>query len=259
MPIINFASLDLVPEGLKEFAKTEDSGTVTVNVVPNEKLTEFRNKNVDLSKRIEAIEPTLERYKSVVGEDVDVFTTELTGLRDTSKRVKDGELKTNDEIEQTVQERIKAIRDGYEDNAKGLRNEATTFKQRAENLAIELDRNKIAGEVTSAVIVPESGVRPEALHDVLTRAYTIFKVEDGKLVPKNGEATIYGANGADPMTPAEWLVKLRDQAPHYFKGNNGGGANGGNADKVGGYSQAQIAGMTAAQKLELANKTALKR
>jgi hypothetical protein len=62
------------------------------------------------------------------------------------------------------------------------------------------------------------------------------------------------------MTPAEWLVKLRDEAPHYFKGNNGGGAAGGKDDKIGGFTQAQIAADVAPQRsLELANKTSGKR
>jgi hypothetical protein len=256
MPILNYDTLDAVPEGLKEFAKTDDaSGKVTVNVVANVKLDEFRDRNIEMARKLEQLEPAMERYKNLVGENPDEFQTELLALRDTNKRVKDGELKTNDEIEQAIQDRIKAIRDGYEDNAKALRTEATTFKQRSDALALELDRTKIAGEVTSAVISPDSGVRPEALPDVLTRAYSLFKVEDGRLIPKQGEATIFGANGADPMTPAEWLVKLRDQAPHYFKGNNGGGAAGGKDEKLGGFTSAQIAQMSPQQKLELANKT----
>ncbi len=103
------------------------------------------------------------------------------------------------------------------------------------------------------MIDPNSGVRPEALHDIATRAYALFKFEDGKMVPKSGEATIYGSDGASPMTVSEWLVKLRNEAPHYFKGNNGGGAAGGKDDKIGGYTQAQIAAMTPQQKLALAN------
>jgi hypothetical protein len=38
------------------------------------------------------------------------------------------------------------------------------------------------------VIVPESGVRPEALPDVLERAYRLFKIEDDQIVPKKGES-----------------------------------------------------------------------
>ncbi|ARK07407.1 hypothetical protein LAV_00007 [Sphingobium phage Lacusarx] len=252
MPVINFDSIDAVPAGLKEFAKTED-GKVTVNVVPSVKLDEFRDKNISLSQQIEATGPILARIKEIAGDDLDAFSTDVQGLRDIAKRVQDGELKTNDQIEAAVADRIKAVKDGYEDNAKALRNELQVEKNKAVSLEQRLNQTRIDKDVTSVVILPESGVRPEALPDLLQRAYRLFKVEGDKLVPKNGEATIYGANGADPMTVNEWLVKLRDEAPHYFKGNAGGGANGGKDGKVGGYSQSEISKMTAAQKLALAN------
>lgn len=253
MPVINFDSLELVPEGLKEFAKTDDAtGKVQVNVVANAKLDEFRERNIQMAQKLEQLEPAVERYKNLIGDNPDEFGVELQALRDVNKRVKDGELKTNDEIEAAIQDRVKAIREGYEDANKTARTEALTYKQRAEELARELDRTRIAGEVTTAVIAPDSGVRPEALPDVLERAYRLFKVEEGRLVPKQGEATIFGANGADPMTPAEWLGKLKDQAPHYFKGNGGGGAAGGKDEKFGMSAEA-IAKLSPEAKLALAN------
>lgn len=258
MPNITFETKDAIPEGLKDFAKEGDDGKFVVNVVPNARLEEFREKNIDLSKQLEAVSPTLARVKEIAGEDLDSFVADLNGLRDIAQRVKDGELKTDDQIEQAVQDRIKVIRDGYEENSKALRREVTEAQQKAQTMGERLIRTRIDKEVTAAVIIPESGVRPEALPDVLERAYRLFKVEEEKLVPKSGEATIYGANGADPMTVSEWLIKLRDEAPHYFKGNSGGGANGGGHDKVGGFSAAEIAKMTPAQKLELANKAGMK-
>lgn len=258
MPIINFDSLEAVPDGLKEFAKTDDdTGKVQVNVVPNAKLDEFREKNINLSRQLEAVQPTLARVKEIAGDDLDTFVNDLSGLRDIAQRVKDGELKTDDQIEAAVQDRIKVIRDGYEDNSKSLKRELDEANKKATTLGERLNRTRIDKEVTAAVIVPESGVRPEALPDVLERAYRLFKIEDDKIVPKRGEATIFGANGADPMTPTEWLVKLRDEAPHYFKGNNGGGAAGGKDEKIGGHTAAQVGAMSAAQKLELANKLSL--
>ena len=258
MPVISFETIDAVPEGLKEFAKTED-GKVTINVVPSVKLDEFRNKNIELSKQIETTGPILARIKEIAGDDLDAFANDIHGLRDIAKRVEDGELKTNDQIEQAVADRIKAIKDGYDETAKALRNELKAASDKALTLEQRLIRTRIDKDITSAVIHPDSGVRPEALPDVLTRAYGLFKVVDDKLVPMNGESTIYGANGADPMTPAEWLVKLRDEAPHYFKGNTGGGAAGGKDGKVGGFSAAEIAKMSPSQKLALANAQAGKK
>lgn len=255
MPIINFDSIDAVPEGLKEFAKQNDeTGKFAVNVTATVKLDEFREKNIDLSKKLEAQAPILARVKEIAGDDLDAFANDLNGLRDISQRVKDGELKTDDQIEQAVQDRIKVMRDGYEDNSRSLKRELDAANAKAVTLVERLNRTRIDKEVTAAVIVPESGVRPEALPDVLERAYRLFKVEDEKLIPKRGEATIFGANGADAMTVTEWLVKLRDEAPHYFKGNGGGGAAGGKDEKIGGFTAAQIAAMSPLQRLELANK-----
>lgn len=254
MPILNYDSIDQVPEGLKEVAKTDEAtGKVSVNVVPSTKLDEFRQKNIDLSKQLEAVSPTLARVKEIAGDDLDSFVNDVKGLREIAQRVKDGELKTDDQIEQAVQDRIKVLRDGYEENSKAVNRELAEERKKSESLGEMLNRTRIDREVTAAVIVPESGVRTEALPDVLERAYRQFKVEDGKLVAKNGESVVYGANGADSMTVAEWLVKLRTDAPHYFKGNAGGGASGGKDDKIGGYTAAQIAAMTPAQKLALAN------
>lgn len=255
MPIINFENVEAVPEGLKEFAKVdEDSGAVTVNVVANAKLDEFRDKNINLSKQLEAVTPTLARVKDIAGEDFDGFENELKELRSIAQRVKDGELKTDDQIEQAVQDRLKVLKDGYEENNKSLNRQLAQEQQKSVSLSERLNRTRIDKEVTASVIVPESGVRPEALPDVLERAYRLFKVEDDGLVPKKGESVIYGADGASPMTVGEWLVKLRDEAPHYFKGNSGGGASGGKEEKLGGFTSKQISEMSAQQRLELANK-----
>lgn len=256
MPIINFSSMEEVPAELREFAKTdEDTGKVGVNVVANQKLVEFREKNIDLSKKLEAVTPTLARVQEIAGEDLDTFANDLQGLRDIAQRVKDGELKTDDQIESAVQDRIKILKDGYEENSKALRKELTDYQQKAVSLTERLNRTHIDKEVTAAVIMPDSGVRMEALPDVLQRAYSLFKVEDGGLVPKRGESVVYGSDGASPMSPTEWLAKLRDEAPHYFKGNGGGGAAGGKEEKIGGMTAAQIAGLSPLQRLELANKT----
>lgn len=257
MPIINFDSVEAVPEGLKEYAKIdEETGKASVNVVSNVKLEEFREKNINLSKQLEAVTPTLARVKDIAGDDFDAFENQLKELRSIEQRVKDGELKTDDQIENAVQDRLKVLRDGFEENNKSLNRQLAEAQQKAVSLSERLNRTRIDKDVTAAVIVPESGVRPEALPDVLERAYRLFKVEDTGLVPKKGESVIYGADGASPMTVSEWLVKLRDEAPHYFKGNAGGGAGGGKDEKVGGFTSKQISDMTAAQRLDLANKMA---
>lgn len=259
MPSITYASKEEIPQGLQEFATENDEGGFVVKVVPEAKLDEFRNKNIELSKQIETTGPVLARIKQIAGEDFDAFETDVQGLRDIKRRVDDGELKTNDQIEQAVADRINKVREGYEANEKAERQKRVDAEGRVQTLQQRLDQTEIRHGVTNVVIHPESGVRPEALPDILERAYKLFKIVDGKSVPMNGESTIYGANGADPMSYVEWLVKLRDEAPHYFKGNAGGGADGSKSTKKGGFTQAEIDKMTPAQKLAVANGTLLKK
>jgi len=254
MPSITYNSVEEVPEGLRDGAKEVD-GKFVVRVVLEDKLNEFRESNITLRQQLDTLGPIVARVKTLAGEDLDAFERDLEGLRDISQRVKDGELKTNDQIEAAVNERVKAIREGYESNEKAARDAAIKAEQKALTLQQRLDQTVIQHHVTQAVISPESGVRTEALPDILERAFRLFKMEEGKPVPKNGEATIYGSNGADPMSVSEWLTKLRTEAPHFFKGNNGGGADGGKGGKIGGFTPQEIAGLTAQQKLELANGT----
>jgi hypothetical protein len=72
----------------------------------------------------------------------------------------------------------------------------------------------------------------------------------------DGEAIIYGADGATPMTPDEWLAKLRDSAPYFCKNSNGGGATGNQGNKMfGGMSKEDFNKLSGAQKLALARKS----
>lgn len=256
MPVINFPTVDDVPDGLKEFAREADDGTFSVNVVANEKLSEFRDRNVELAKINEANAPILARFRDIAGDDLDEFVNEVKELRSMKQRVEDGELKTDDQIENAIQERIKVIREGFDENNKRLNAELAEERNKARTLNERLDRARIERDVTAAVVNPDSGVQPQALPDVLERAYRLFKVEeDGNLVPKRGDSIIFGADGASPMTPAEWLVKLKEEAPHYFKPSQGGGAAGGKDAKINGFTQRELSQMTARQRLDLANKT----
>lgn len=259
MPSITYATREEVPEGLREHVTEGEDGKFVVKVVAEAKLNEFRDRNVTLAQQLETLGPIVARIKGIAGEDIDAFETDLQGLRDIAKRVEDGELKTNDQIENAVTDRIKAVRDGYEANEKAEREKRVAAEGKVNTLQQRLDQTEIRHGITNVVIHPESGVRPEALPDILERSYKLFKMVEGKPIPMNGEATIYGASGADPMTYAEWIVKLRDEAPHYFKGNSGGDAAGGKQTKQGGFTAAEIAKMPASQKLAVANGTLQKK
>lgn len=254
MPALNYNSIDDVPDALKDMATPDEDGKVVIKVVAEEKLNEFRQRNIDLSQQIETLTPIMARVKNIAGDDLDAFENSFNEMKDIAKRVEDGELKTNDDIEKAVAARVENVKEGYEKNLKAERDGRVAAEKKSGDLQSQLDRSSISKEITGAILTPDSGVRPEALPDIMERAFRLFKWENGKPIPKNGESTIFGENGADPMTPTEWLSKLKDEAPHFFKGNGGGGGGGGGDNKgFGGLSKAEIAELTPQQKLELVN------
>jgi hypothetical protein len=262
MPNLTFDTLELVPEGLKEHAKSTD-GKFVVDVVPQSKLAEFRENNITVSRQRDDALGVLSKLKPVIGDDVDLFLTSFGEMKTTAQQVKDGKLKATDAIETEVQNRVSAMKTGYDTQIQTLSLETATSKSEAAQAKAELNRSIVERAVTDAVVNEASGANPGALSDILTRAYSVFKTTpEGKLIAKEGEAIIYGADGATPMTPLEWMAKLRVQAPYLFKSSNGGGATGNTGNGSGfrgtGLSEDTYRKLSPLQKLTMANEATAK-
>jgi hypothetical protein len=65
---------------------------------------------------------------------------------------------------------------------------------------------------------------------------------------------MYGADGSTPMTPMEWLAKLREEKPFLFKQSEGGGSGGGG--RPGGLSQADLQKMSPVERMNYARANA---
>jgi hypothetical protein len=259
MPNLTFDTLELIPEGLKEHAKQVD-GKFIVDVVPGAKLVEFRENNITASRQRDEALAVLAKLKPVVGEDVDTFVTKFGELNTIAQQVKDGKLQGTDAIEAEVVNRVGAMKTGFETQLQEAARKAAEAETRASTSDLKWRRSIVARAVTEAVIDESSGANPSALGDILTRAYGVFQVsDDDKLVAKDGEAVIYGSDGATPMTPKEWLASIRKNAGHLFKGSNGGGASGGTsgAGQFGGLTQEAFAKLSPMAKLDLAHKQKL--
>lgn len=256
MPILSFDSLDQVPEGLREHAKQADgSEKFTVNVVPKQAIDEFRDNNIKISKERDELLEKLAPLQAIVGEDPAAFGAELEELRLTRQRVKDGELKEGRALEEALAKRTEELRRTMEERIQSEAKDKVAWKQRHDDLDGRYRRSLVASAVRDAVLRGDSGVETTAVADVVERAQKIFRVDDhGKIVPFAGDAPIYGADGVTPMTPSEWLAKLKEEAPHFFKGSNGGGAGGDQSvHKVHGRTADQLKGMSASERLALAN------
>lgn len=260
MPDVIFETMDAVPEGLREYAKRNDDGKVTVNVVPKVKLDEFRDTNIRISQERDQAKVFIESVRPFVGEDPAAFKARLEELQGIAQQVHDGKLKGSADVESELTRRTAQMKTEFERQNQEKAREAAEWRQKAELNDQKYRRTLIDRAVTDAVLNERSGAEARALPDILARAYSIFTVqEDGKIVAKDGEAVIYGADGATPMTALEWLGKLKEHAPYFFKNSNGGGANGGGMNQGGtrlpnGLTQADFDKLPAAEKLKAARR-----
>lgn len=262
MPDIIFPALDQLPEELRPFAKEVEGGSgVVINLVPNEKLKEFRENNIAVSKERDALAAFKAQVSSVFPEfEPTTVQTELEELRRTAQLVKDGTLKESKDIETVVSDRTKSMKEKYEEAQARLTTSAKQAETRAQHLETKLKQQAIKQAVVQAALDEKAGVHPHAINDIVNRAYGVFHVEgDGeRIVPKVGDAVLYGSDGTTAMTVQEWIASLKDSSAHLFKQSVGGGGTG-QQQSFGGFgkvSQTEFDKMTPDQRLALANEAA---
>lgn len=254
MPIFTFDTLEQIPEALRSFAKAEGD-RVQINLVAQEKLDEFRETNISLVKERDEFKTRLEVLEPIVGEDPTAFSQALTELRATAQRVQDGQLTDSRKIEEEVIRRTEDMKKTLEEQIRAAQKEGSNWKTKAGEIESVYKRTLVNSAVKDAAIDPEAGVQPHAIPDILSRAQGVWRAQDdGRVLAFQGDLQLYGADGGSPLTPKEWIAKLKEEAPHFFKGTNGGGA-GGDGGQRGplGKTAAEMKGMSAQDKLALAN------
>ena len=188
------------------YEKTEDNRfrLNVEGVVPREKLDEFRSNNIELLKK-------LEPFKEV---DPKKYTT----LLELEKKVTDKSLVDAGKLEEVITSRVSSMKQEFETKEQNLTQQLETSNRQLESLVIDS-----AVRVTAL----ESGVLPTAVDDVMLRARSTFKIIDGKAVPHAEGKPVYGKDGVNTMSVAEWVTALSKNAPHLFGSTQGGGSRGG--------------------------------
>lgn len=258
MPDIIFPNADALPEELRSFAKaTADGNGVVINLVPNERLKEFRDNNVSIARERDELKSVADAVKVIFPEgfDPNKATAEITALRQTAQRVKDGELTENKAIEEVVNERTKEMRKSYEEQLRSTGAALQSIKDREAAATNQVRTMTLRERVLGVVGDDKVGVHPSAIEDVIGRAQGVFQVgDDGTLTPKVGGTVLYGSDGTTPMTMSEWVGSLKEKSPHLFRQSNGGGISPNAEQKFGGFTASQIEKMTPEQKLAAANE-----
>ncbi|AFO71768.1 hypothetical protein phiCbK_252 [Caulobacter phage phiCbK] len=255
MPVLSYDTLDMVPEGLREFAKQVDgSEKFQVNVVSAAKIDEFRDNNIKISKERDALLEKVARLEPIVGEDPDAFSAKLTELQAIAQRVADGDLKEGRALEEALQKRTEEMRKQYDDRLQQTGKERAAWQSKHDELERRFKQSLVSNAITAAAMAQGSGIDPTAITEVVRSGLDVFKADDqGRLTPYVGDAPLYGADGVTPMTPKEWLQKLKEEKPFFFLNSSGGGAGGDKTKTVHGVTPERLKGMSAAERLAIAN------
>lgn len=258
MPDMLFPSKDALPEELRPFAKdAADGNGVVVNLVPNERLKEFRENNIKIVQERDDLKTFQDKVTKVFPEfDPDTVTTELTELRGIAKRVKDGDLTENKAIEEAIAERTKEMKKTYEDQLRSAAEARRNSEAAKSQLEMRLKRQTVRQAVLGVTLDEKVGVASSAVEDIVSRAYNVFQVgDDGEtMVPKKGDTVLYGSDGTTAMSVTEWVQSLKDTSPHLFRSSNGGGNSATENKAFAGFTKAEFDKLSPEDKIAAANQ-----
>lgn len=200
-----YLKLEDIPENIRSFYQQGQDGAYYLQVegaVDKARLDEFRDNNTKLMRELEA-------FKGIDPKKVQE-------MQETQRKLEEKKLIDAGDFEGLVSQRVATMKQSYEDQINQLTQTLNTSNRQLEVLLID-------NAVREHAI--KSGVIPTAVDDVLLRAKTVFKVEEGRPVAKDAKGnTLYGKDGQNSLSLGEWLGGLKDQAPHLFVPSTGSGA-----------------------------------
>lgn len=226
-------NIDKVPESLRPFyTLDEKSGRHIAQVeghyVPASKLVEFRENNIEASRRLSEAESAMAVYRAI-GDDPKALEEEVSRLRKIEQKLSDNELVDKKGWETALAQRTDQMKQSLEGQIIALKEQVTNFQKERDSAVAENKRIVVSGEITRAAIA--AGVLPDAIPDLLSRAERSGWTRSDKgeviLFDERTNSYVYGANGVDYITPEEWVLSLKQSARHFFNMPFGGGAIGG--------------------------------
>jgi hypothetical protein len=147
-------------------------------------------------------------------------------LQDRVKGLDDAEVYDKSGIEALVTRRTDAMKAEHERQVGSLKRENDQLKGTAADYERRWRQDRIKTALLDAVT--KNGVYEKAVDDAVQRGLSVFTDldEKGNVVARNGDDTVYGKDGVNPLSPGEWITTLKasGQAPHLWPASSGGGA-----------------------------------
>lgn len=146
----------------------------------------------------------------------------VRGLMNRLENDEEMKLLAEGKADEVVERRTARLKQDHQKQLEALQGKIDELSQSYEGAQGEVKRLKVESGLRSAAA--EHDLIPAAVNDALARAMNIFKVgDDGELFAEDKNGTMYGKDGKSPLSVGEWLIGMKPDAPHWFKGGTGGG------------------------------------
>lgn len=172
--------------------------------------------------------------------DYDALNTKLTEFRDNNRKLHN-DIKKFEGVDPDEYKKLKETagkggdpKDIQAQIAAAVDKATEKFEQRVKTIETERDqaRTQLADKALEDALwdVGQKSIRDTARPDFITRAKSLFKYEDGKIVAKRGEDPVYSkrrGHTTDPLSIEEYVVDpewLPKEADHLYKTSTGTGS-----------------------------------
>jgi hypothetical protein len=186
-------------------------------LAPKEKVDEFRDNNVKLTKELEDLK---KQYGDVTPERLKQIQKEAQDAKDAARKKEEEAAIKEGKIDQVLASRTSEMKTGYEKQIAELNEQVRKGSAELERIIVERGIAEAAAK---------KKVLPTAVEDVIMRGKMVWKLKDGVPQPfeiKEGKEELrYGKDGK-VLTFETWLDSLATSAPHLFEASAGSGASG---------------------------------
>ena len=200
---IDQATFDALNDVEKTFYAQSDDGFQLQVEGAEDKIAEFRNKNIELMNQAD-------QFKGVDMEKVNALMAQ-------EAKLKDAEFIDKKDFEGLVESRTNAMRSDYEAKFATLTGQLDSSTKTHTNL---VSKYEIEGAATKAFV--DHKISPDAYGAVLSQIKSKFSIDNGQVIAKEGDTILAGADGN--LTVSEFVASQ----PEIFKIQSSGGGGQGN-------------------------------
>lgn len=182
----------------------------------NDSLAKMENKNKELLTENKTMRESTKAWEGLDPSHVRNLLQKIEG---------DEELKliTEGKHDEVIKKRTEKVEATYKAQLKTLQDENENYKKQLGDSESRIKKLMIDNTIASKFISAKG--LETAVDDIVARAHSVFKIENGEAIPRDSKGEIMqGKNGI--MTQEEWIESLRTTAPHLFPAGESGAPKG---------------------------------